>query len=161
MLKAGHNRVTTAWGKLGGNKSDFRLTATGRSAILLSQRWRFAEPALIPWRVLLGFFILTAGHRAKIGGEIQVSKFDNTKVIAHLQKKWGSKACPMCDKGPWNVQDSTYQFAEYNEGSLVVGGPVIPVVPVICGNCGHTILINAIVAGVIQISGVPEKMGMK
>jgi hypothetical protein len=62
----------------------------------------------------------------------------------------------MCGKGPWNVQDSTFQLTEYNEGSFVVGGPVIPVVPVICGNCGHTVLVNAILSGVVKPSPPPS-----
>jgi ribosomal protein S27AE len=86
-----------------------------------------------------------------------VSKIDNQKVTAHLQNKWGSRACPMCGKGPWNVQDSTYQITEYHEEGFVVGGPVIPVIPVICGNCGYTILVNAILAGLMERSAPPKK----
>jgi len=86
-----------------------------------------------------------------------MAKYDNKIVISHLQDKWGSRPCPMCGKGPWNVHDSTYQLTEYNEGGLVIGGPVIPVVPVICGNCGYTILVNAILAGVVKHSAPPDK----
>jgi ribosomal protein S27AE len=90
-----------------------------------------------------------------------VAKIDNTKVISHLQTKWGSRPCPMCGKGPWNVQDSTYQLMEYNEGGFVVGGPIIPVIPVICGNCGNTVLVNAILSGVMEPSAPPGKEGTK
>jgi len=86
-----------------------------------------------------------------------MSKFNNAKAISYLQNKWGSRPCPMCGKGPWNVQDSTYQLTEYNEGGLVVGGPVIPVIPVTCGNCGHTVLVNAILSGILQPSSPPSK----
>ena len=91
------------------------------------------------------------------GGAELVAKFDNQKAIAHLQDKWGSRPCPMCGKGPWNVQTSTYQLTEYNEEGFVVGGPVIPVLPVVCRNCGHTVLVNAIVAGVVTPSVPPGK----
>lgn len=86
-----------------------------------------------------------------------MAKFDNTKTIAYLQSKWASRLCPMCGKGPWNIHDSTYQLTEYNEGSMVIGGPVIPVVPIICGNCGNTVLVNAIIAGVVKLSTPPPK----
>jgi hypothetical protein len=56
----------------------------------------------------------------------------------------------MCAGGPWSVSDKTYQLMEYTEQGIVLGGPIMPVIPVICGNCGHTELINAIVAGVIS-----------
>ena len=56
----------------------------------------------------------------------------------------------MCGIGGWNVQDSTYQLLEFNQGSLVIGGPVIPVIPIVCNNCGNTLLVNAIIAGVLK-----------
>jgi hypothetical protein len=87
-----------------------------------------------------------------------MSKLDVKKIISHLEQKWGpGRICPMCGQSSWKVQDSAFQLIEYHEGAaLVLGGPVIPVVPVICGNCGHTVLVNAILAGVIQPS-LPEK----
>ena len=80
----------------------------------------------------------------------QMAKFDGNKVIAHFRAKWAGRSCPMCGIGRWNVQDSTYQLLEFNQGSLVFGGPVIPVIPVVCNNCGNTLLVNAIIAGVIE-----------
>lgn len=62
----------------------------------------------------------------------------------------------MCGVGDWNVQDSTYQLLEYNQGAMVIGGPVIPVIPVVCTNCGNTILINAIIAGVLKPEAPPK-----
>jgi hypothetical protein len=70
-------------------------------------------------------------------------------VIAFLNSKWGNRSCPMCSKGPWSVQDRVFQLNEFHQGNLVVGGPLIPVIPVSCGNCGHTVLVNAIIAGVL------------
>lgn len=55
----------------------------------------------------------------------------------------------MCGKGPWNAQARTFQLTEFHQGSFIVGGPVIPIVPVTCENCGHTVLVNAIIAGVV------------
>jgi hypothetical protein len=81
-----------------------------------------------------------------------MSKFDNNKIIAHLREKWGTLPCPMCKKGPWTVADTTYQLMEFNEGNLVVGGPIIPLVPVTCVNCGYTVLMNAIVSGAVRQS---------
>ena len=72
--------------------------------------------------------------------------FSTQKLLSHVREKWGSRPCPMCGQGPWNVQDRIYQLLEFNQGGLMVGGPVVPVVPVTCGNCGNTILVNAIVA---------------
>ena len=55
----------------------------------------------------------------------------------------------MCNVGNWSVQDSVFQLLEFNPTGLVLGGPVIPVIPVACSNCGNTVLVNAIIAGLI------------
>lgn len=75
-----------------------------------------------------------------------MSNFDTEKLLSHLKVKWASRPCPMCGSGPWNVQDSIFQLLEYSEGGISIGGPVIPVIPVACTNCGNTVLVNAIVS---------------
>jgi hypothetical protein len=79
-----------------------------------------------------------------------MAKIENQKMIAHLTAKWQNRPCPMCGSGPWNVQDSSFQLTEFNQGVMVLGGPVIPVVPVVCVNCGNTVLVNGIIAHVID-----------
>ena len=79
-----------------------------------------------------------------------MAKFDAEKAVAHLHTKWKGRTCPMCQAGNWNVQDSTYQLLEFSEGGLVLGGPVIPVIPIVCSNCGNTVLVNAITAGIVS-----------
>jgi|LauGreSBDMM110SN_4_FD.fasta_scaffold34106_3 hypothetical protein len=85
---------------------------------------------------------------------------DTDKVLRFLSDKWGNRDCAMCGKGPWEVQGKAFQLSEFNHGTLVVGGPLIPVIPVTCTNCGHTVLVNAIIAGAIspepQVSRDPE-----
>lgn len=78
-------------------------------------------------------------------------KIDNDKIIAHLNSKWEGRNCQMCETGKWSVSDSIFELREYNQGNMVIGsGPIIPIVPVICENCGNTILVNAIKAGLIE-----------
>lgn len=77
-------------------------------------------------------------------------KVASDKLIKFLNEKWGDRACPMCNKGPWEVQGKIFQLSEFSGGGLVVGGPLIPVVPVSCSNCGHTVLVNALISGTLQ-----------
>lgn len=87
-----------------------------------------------------------------------MADFETEKMVKFLSLKWQNRACPMCGSGPWNVQNKTFQLMEFHQGNLVIGGQLIPVVPVSCGNCGHTILVNAIIAGVVMPAPVePEK----
>lgn len=80
-----------------------------------------------------------------------MNKEDAAKVLAHLSDKWQGRPCPMCQSGEWSVQSKIFELREYRGGSFVVGGvPILPVVPITCGNCGNTLLINAIKLGVLK-----------
>lgn len=48
------------------------------------------------------------------------------------------------------AQDTLFELRQFNEGSMVIGGPLIPVIPISCGNCGNTVMINAIAAGLYK-----------
>lgn len=79
-----------------------------------------------------------------------MTKIDGQNMIAYLKDKWEGRRCPMCGKGNWSVQDTVYEIREFNEGSFVVGGPVIPVVPIVCTNCGNTVFLNAIISKALE-----------
>ncbi|WP_115702568.1 hypothetical protein [Legionella sainthelensi] len=78
-----------------------------------------------------------------------LSKEEADKLVSYLKEKWNGKSCPMCLSGNWIVQDNCFQLTQYNAHSFVIGGPVIPIIPVICNNCSNTLLINALLAGII------------
>ena len=87
-----------------------------------------------------------------------MSNFNTEDFISFIGKQWGGRGCPMCGKGPWSVQDKVFQLSEYHSGNLVVGGPLIPVIPVTCNNCGHTVMVNAILSGALAAPApAPEK----
>jgi len=82
-----------------------------------------------------------------------MADYDPQDMIKFLNDKWKGKPCLMCGEGSWAIQNKTFQLMEFNKGSLVVGGPIIPVIPVICNNCGNTVLVSAITAGVVEKKG--------
>lgn len=56
----------------------------------------------------------------------------------------------MCQVGNWNVNDTVFELREFHGGGMVIGGgPIYPVVPVSCNNCGHTVLVNAVMTGLV------------
>jgi hypothetical protein len=78
-------------------------------------------------------------------------KMDSTKLIGYLKDKWAGRPCPMCGHAGWSIQDGVYELREFHEGGMVIGGgALVPVVPVICSNCGNTILVNAILTGIVE-----------
>ena len=75
----------------------------------------------------------------------------SVKVISHLRTKWGARPCPMCGAQNWNVSDTVFELRQFHGGNLVLGqGPIIPIIPVTCVNCGNTIFINGIITGIIE-----------
>ncbi len=83
------------------------------------------------------------------------------RLLEHLRLKWLGRPCQMCGQGNWNVSDKLFELREFHQGSLSIGGPLIAVIPIVCTNCGNTILINALaVAGLVQTpAGAPPGGG--
>ena len=78
-------------------------------------------------------------------------KVNIEKVIQHLNSKWGNRPCPMCGSNSWNVSDKVYELREFHGGNLVLGsGPIFPVIPVSCNNCGNSVMVNALMSGAIE-----------
>lgn len=87
-----------------------------------------------------------------------MAKIKVEKVLEHLRDKWGSgKRCPMCDSPDWSVQESTFEIRDWHPHAVMASGRVILVVPVICNNCGNTVLVNAIAAGIVTPDGVAQQ----
>jgi len=79
---------------------------------------------------------------------------DMKGFVANIQEKWNGRPCPMCGAANWKVQPSIFQMSEYSDQGLMVGGvPLLPLVPVTCSNCGNTMLVNAVVSGLVSIDG--------
>ncbi len=64
-------------------------------------------------------------------------------IIKHLTEKWGNANCPMCKSGPWEIQGVIFGLTAFTPGYITSGVPTMPLVPVVCRNCGNTVLINA------------------
>jgi hypothetical protein len=75
---------------------------------------------------------------------------NTAEFISYLKEHWKGMACQMCGAGDWRIQGAVFQLVPYGEDQLVVGSPNIPVVPVICAQCGSTILVSARVAGIVD-----------
>jgi len=68
-------------------------------------------------------------------------------AISWLGERWGpEKACPYCGNTGWSVGTPF-------EVSLEGGNSLSPHFPVMCDNCGNTVFINAILAGLLPDLG--------
>lgn len=86
-----------------------------------------------------------------------MSKLDPKKVITHLKEKWEDRPCPMCNAKTWSVTENIQELREFHEKGFNISGPIIPVIPVICNNCGNTFLLNAVILGLITPKKEQEK----
>lgn len=64
--------------------------------------------------------------------------------------------CPLCGVNQWAVGDQVFELLPYGRGGgrggvTLLGGPVYPVLPVTCGNCGNALLLNAFVLGLLDV----------
>ncbi len=62
------------------------------------------------------------------------------KVAQHVDDKWKDKDCLLCGENGWGMAEV--------EIACIPWGRVLPLVASTCGNCGNTVFINAVVAGV-------------
>jgi hypothetical protein len=68
-------------------------------------------------------------------------------AIAWLQEKWGdSRPCPYCNTDEWTVGTPLDDVLDS------MSERVSAYFPVTCNNCGHTVQINAVMAGVLPSS---------
>ena len=60
--------------------------------------------------------------------------------------------CPACNQvGTLSVLPTIMELREYHDGDFVVGSiPIVPLAVLTCQNCGNSLLINALVAGLIN-----------
>jgi hypothetical protein len=63
-----------------------------------------------------------------------------------VERLGDEKGCPMCGNTKWHVGG----FVEIGQRlNLLSGGRAYPSVPLICINCGNTVLFNAVAMGLI------------
>lgn len=72
---------------------------------------------------------------------------------AWIDAKWEFGECPVCHENAYQVGVDVCEIRPLGGTSM----GTYPVVPVNCVNCGFTVLINAVVAGVLGANGASEE----
>lgn len=82
-----------------------------------------------------------------------IPKEDIQKAIAWIDEHWtGQKACPICQNTRWGVADLIGEVQMTTlDGGLT--GKAYPLIIVTCQTCGYTVLLNALVVGLIERRG--------
>lgn len=79
------------------------------------------------------------------------AKLDRQRFAEWLNRHWtGNKVCPICGNNNWSVPEELVEVRPFSGGTLVLGGRLFPHAIIICKVCGHTLLFNAMVAGLVK-----------
>lgn len=79
-----------------------------------------------------------------------------SQLMAHIQAKWSPEArCPLCGHEEWEVADQCFELRPAVRGGRAAAGFFLPVLPVMCAHCGHTVLLNARLAGITPPAPAP------
>jgi hypothetical protein len=79
----------------------------------------------------------------------QLTPAQKQSLGTYINQKWKS-GCACCGAKNFISPDQAYQLMGFDPSvGLNIGGPIVPVLPITCANCGNTILLNAIIAGVL------------
>ena len=89
---------------------------------------------------------------------MKLNEDQKRKLLEKLSLLKGSK-CPICGATVWIINDTIFEMREFQDGNLVIGGgtAILPVIPVTCKKCGHTVFFNALSLGLIQSKNEPTK----
>jgi hypothetical protein len=65
-------------------------------------------------------------------------------------------ACFLCGTRDWQLGDGivNLRLSDQAGGELVSGGRVLPSIPLLCTNCGNTVLLNVFTTGLGDLLGV-------
>jgi hypothetical protein len=85
----------------------------------------------------------------------QLSEDDKKKIIAKLAEKKIVVSCPMCSNKNFTIADGYFvNVLQMNpQGGLLLGGPSIPTIAIICMQCGF---ISQHALGILGLLQQPE-----
>ena len=73
-------------------------------------------------------------------------KVNIEKLIPIINEKWLKKECSLCGSNDWNIGDDIMVLMSVNDNkSINIGGKTMPVIAIICNNCGNIVFVNPLV----------------
>ncbi|MFQ5794803.1 MAG: hypothetical protein ACE5JP_07125 [Candidatus Bipolaricaulia bacterium] len=81
---------------------------------------------------------------------MELNKEQIQQLAKHLNEKWPSpRNCYVCNDTQWEISNKVFEIREFFGGALTAG-PVIPIIVLVCKNCGHTVFFSAMRLGVVK-----------
>jgi hypothetical protein len=70
----------------------------------------------------------------------------------------GDLTCPICKTAKWTIQEHLVSLNVFVPGGLPTRGPKYPQIQLVCDNCGFTLLVNAVRAGMKLAGFMPVNL---
>jgi hypothetical protein len=83
-----------------------------------------------------------------LGANMKLTHKQQEKLKKFLNEKWSEPCCTVCGKDTLEFSDTLFKLNEVNPDGPLMGE--MPVIALVCNNCGNIILFNAIVLGVAR-----------
>ena len=78
-------------------------------------------------------------------------KVNREQLISKINDKWKSKECQLCKANNWEIANDLVTLVGVSEHrSIQLGGQFMPLVSMVCRECGNTLLINPLVLGCVE-----------
>jgi hypothetical protein len=84
-------------------------------------------------------------------GNQRLTQEQKERVVRWISEKSGMQApkCPVCRERQWSIADDLVAPPVFAGGGIVLGGASYPAAMLICGNCGNTQFLNAVIMGIL------------
>lgn len=93
--------------------------------------------------------------------EYRLTTIEKLKAQQWIESKLvGDLQCQICKRKSWALLEHVVSLKVHTPGIMISGGMVeYPQLQLCCDNCGNTLLVNAVKAGVVQseLDATPEK----
>ena len=90
---------------------------------------------------------MSRGFEGRPAGELSQEAYD--KAVDWITTQWGTSDCPFHGPTDWYVGRVLAEARSYGPVAGFSNKSVYPFIVVTCTKCGYSVLVNAIVAGVV------------
>lgn len=81
-------------------------------------------------------------------GAVDDIKSMNERIIDYINSKWKNLNCPLCSGSQWATTEIIYELRQYHGRDIKpTETAMIPIIPIMCENCGYTLMVNSIAVG--------------
>jgi predicted nucleic-acid-binding Zn-ribbon protein len=83
--------------------------------------------------------------------EGRLSDDEKKTVKSWIEGKWTQESadCPICGRNDWNIGEHVAEMPALGKTMVAAKRATYPHVALVCLNCGHTLLFNAVVIGIV------------